>query len=363
MGGANAATFDLMTRTLMLVVRALMDSVVTAVGFLDAAQPADAAGEDEGGLLQPVDESVVEWGSPSIYELPPAATQAVADESEAPEPTWAAGWLHVRGAFNGLTDSAIAVKFDRSKVSLHSTGYFALGFALYSARILVYPIWTMTPYIPIVCPIYDEGRNWLESPYFESILCHVVAGMVAMILCAFQLNARLRQRFPVMHRWNGRIYVGAGVACVFALQPLQAVVGKGRFQAPSPYMQGMVFASSALWVIFTAKGVLAARRQQFQVHKRWMLRSAAVLAVPVTQRFFVFWFTLACMGLHWILYGGERWPAYAKPPLGSAVDTPDVIEVQDAGEVTLSLEGWGRAEIETFSLRFVPYVQTLSLEY
>jgi hypothetical protein len=260
---------SLVLRTLVIIFHTLMDSVVTAVGFLNKPQPTGGAEEEDGSSLIP--QSVDD----------PRSQAASSDTGEATDQTWAGGCMYVGRAFNGL--KAGTVKFDDSKVALHAAGYFALYFVVYSARIVIYPLWTMTPYIPLVCPIYDEGRNWLVSPYFESILCHVVMGMVAMTICAFQLNARLRKRFPVTHRWNGRLYVVAGFACVCALQPLQAVVGQGRFKGPSPYMQGMVLASSLLWITFTAKGVLAARRKQFQEHKQWMLRSVAVLSVPITQ--------------------------------------------------------------------------------
>ena len=150
-----------------------------------------------------------------------------------------------------------------------------------------------------------------------------------------------------MHRWNGRIYVVAGVGCVCALLPLQSVVGQGRFKGPSPYMQAMVAASCLLWALFTTKGVLAARRQQYQDHKRWMIRSAAVLSVPVTQRFFIFWFTPLCMLLYRLLYG-QRWPSYEGPV--TAGEQPQQPSDPVPGEPAISLEGWGRAEIETFGL-------------
>jgi hypothetical protein len=318
----------------------MVDKILVDVGFLNAATNdvahADEA-EDEDAVFLPDTDRI-------------ASTTKGSD-------SWHAGWRYTLGA---VSVKKARCTVNQSQVSLHNTGYFALAFALLSSRILYYPLWTISPYIPVLCPIYDEGLNWQVSPYFEAILCHVFMGMIALTLCVFQFNAALRQRFPAMHRWNGRLYVITGVVCVGALQPLQAVVGQGSFNSPSVYMQAMVFASSALWLGFTAMGVLAARKRKFQEHKQWMLRSAGVLSVPMTQRFLNFWYCPACMILHIIFYGWH-WQAPPGPEGALAVPAAEAAAMEEAeaggastrakmGELTLSLEGWGRAELEVFGL-------------
>ena len=274
-----------------------------------------------------------------IAELP--------ENTEANEDTWIDGWAYVVRAFDGAK-----CRFD---LNLHPIGGAALSFVVFFLLRLFWPLWTFSPYIPFLCPIYGEGQNWLASPYFEAITCHIFAGGLALSLCVFQFNKSLRQRFPTMHRWNGRLYVLTGTACVFALQPPQKVVGQGNPMSARTttnlYMQAMVIASSLLWLVFTGRGVLAARQRQFQHHKLWMMRSAAVLSVPMTQRFLsAVWLCPSCIGLHLLFYGW-RWQASHQTSAPRAGEGVEDVNADSAGEVTLSLEGWGRAEEEVFALR------------
>jgi Predicted membrane protein (DUF2306) len=41
------------------------------------------------------------------------------------------------------------------------------------------------------------------------VFLHLIGGAIAITVGAFQLNGRIRRRFPAVHRWLGRSYVVA----------------------------------------------------------------------------------------------------------------------------------------------------------
>jgi hypothetical protein len=81
-----------------------------------------------------------------------------------------------------------------------------------------------------------------------------------------------------------------------------------------------------------------------------MVRSAAVVSVPITQRLFNFFACPVCMLGH-VLFFGWRWKS--RVTIGAETDglsnaTPEHAAAR-TGEFVLSLDGWGRAEQQLFS--------------
>jgi hypothetical protein len=251
----------------------LVDAVAAGIGFIDPTV-CESRSEESGEPAEENGEQVKESGT----FLPPHETDGPTPEVGSGDRTWLDGWRFIVKQF--------VIKGQQFQTNsgfvLHPAGFTGLMFCAYSFRMFFVPLWTLD-YIPIVCPIYGEGRHWLAAPYFQSILAHVATGIVCLTLCVFQFNSQVRRRFPVMHRWNGRIYALGGVLCMISLQPLKDVVGQGTSSAPSPYMQHFITACQVLWTVFTARGVAAARAKEFKVHRNWMIRSAAVLTVPISQ--------------------------------------------------------------------------------
>ena len=107
---------------------------------------------------------------------------------------------------------------------------------------------------------------------------HVVFGPVALVLAPFQFWAGLRNRRPQLHRWIGRSY---GLAILIAgiggaMMALGTRAGTG---ASAGF--GIL---SILWLGTTALGVWFALQRRFDLHRRWMLRSAALTFAAVTLR-------------------------------------------------------------------------------
>ena len=52
-----------------------------------------------------------------------------------------------------------------------------------------------------------------------AVVMHVASAVIIMLAGAVQLVPQVRNRFPVFHRWNGRIYMLAGFTISIAVVP------------------------------------------------------------------------------------------------------------------------------------------------
>lgn len=111
-----------------------------------------------------------------------------------------------------------------------------------------------------------------------AFLTHVSAAPIALALGTFQFAGGLRARFPVAHRWSGRIYVGAillgGISALFlsanALDRPFAATGFG--------------ALALFWITTTAIALRFALARDLHRHRAWMIRSFALTFAAVTLR-------------------------------------------------------------------------------
>ena len=109
----------------------LLDAIVRDAGFI---REEESEQEDAAGL---------------ISERPDEKNIEAAGED-----TWIGGWVYVVGAFDIAKCS-----FDASQLNLHPIGGVALSFVVFFLIRLFWPLWTFSPYIPFLCPIYGEGPN------------------------------------------------------------------------------------------------------------------------------------------------------------------------------------------------------------
>ena len=109
-------------------------------------------------------------------------------------------------------------------------------------------------------------------------IMHVVAAPLALATGSLQFFSNIRQKRPVLHRWNGRIY---GLAVLFGgiAGLIMAVDATDRPMAAAGF--GIL---AVIWLWFTASGVLHARAKRFDAHQAMMLRSFALAFGAVTLR-------------------------------------------------------------------------------
>ncbi|MFU8815455.1 MAG: DUF2306 domain-containing protein [Pseudomonadales bacterium] len=132
------------------------------------------------------------------------------------------------------------------------------------------------------------GFQYVPPPIMNShfftplgIQIHIAASSLALAVGAFQFWRPLRMRRPMLHRWNGRVYVAACVlgglaGGAIALYSSAGLVANWGF-----------FVLAVLWVPFTLLALAAAMRRDFVAHRRWMIRSFALTFGAVTLRLYL----------------------------------------------------------------------------
>ncbi|KAI1496480.1 hypothetical protein F5X99DRAFT_400315 [Biscogniauxia marginata] len=158
------------------------------------------------------------------------------------------------------------------------SGYgFTMGYLFLMAipcfLIFAYAINFLLNLFPLVPPAIIE-RVLSSTPG----VLHVLGGLIAIVLGPFQFLDSLRKRIPWLHRWLGRVYVGAvfvsGV-CGFYISFFAGcyLIGKFGFAA-----LGM------LWLRSLEKAVRSIREGDTAAHKRWMIRDFALTYAAVMLR-------------------------------------------------------------------------------
>lgn len=153
---------------------------------------------------------------------------------------------------------------------------------------------------------FDTGDSLVElqsafpETHYLMLSAHILFGSIALITCSMQVWTWLRRRHPKVHRVSGRLYVFAGVlpSGVFALVvSIMSVVG------PAGKIGNVML--SLLWFGTTLAGYLAARRRDFQSHRRWMVRSFALCWSIVVNRVWIAILILVLLPFEESYYGGD----------------------------------------------------------
>lgn len=130
-------------------------------------------------------------------------------------------------------------------------------------------------------------QRYAPSPVRGLMIAHGVFGVLALTLGVFQFSSRLRSRYLAVHRWMGRIYVGATFISAPVAVPAAMALGDGSLIAASAIQ-------AAGWMFCTAVALYCVRHGNIQAHRQWMARGypfaavfvvvRAVLAIPAVQR-------------------------------------------------------------------------------
>lgn len=147
--------------------------------------------------------------------------------------------------------------------------FFSLGVAGYAAY--------LTAGFGHVGP--EVGSNAFPSPH--GLRLHIAASAFALAIGPFQFLKSLRTNAPWLHRWMGRIYV---TACLLGGLAGGAIA---MFSSSGPIAGAGFFALAILWVLFTARALVAVLQRDFATHERWMARSFALTLAAVTLRLYL----------------------------------------------------------------------------
>ena len=148
-----------------------------------------------------------------------------------------------------------------------------LGFFLLVAVCFATVLWVDERFL-----FNPTDHEWVHiAPFQGKLLIHALTGATAFLIGPFQFSDRLRSRKPRLHRWMGRIYVGA----VAISAPLAAWIG---FHYEQPITAPEQIAQGGFWFVCTAMAFLCALRRQFVIHKVWMMRSYGFCLVFLMSR-------------------------------------------------------------------------------
>ncbi|RRR99671.1 DUF2306 domain-containing protein [Glycomyces terrestris] len=153
---------------------------------------------------------------------------------------------------------------------------------------------------------FDTGDSLVElqsafpETHYLMLTGHILFGSIALVTCSMQVWTWLRLKHPRVHRVSGRLYVFAGVvpSGIFALvvSVMSTVGNDGKI--------GNVLLS-LLWFGTTFSGFLAARRHDFQAHRRWMIRSFALCWSIVVNRVWIALLLVILLPFRESYYGGD----------------------------------------------------------
>ena len=117
-----------------------------------------------------------------------------------------------------------------------------------------------------------------------SVVLHLISAVVIMLAGAIQLVPQVRNRFPVFHRWNGRIYMLAAVVLSGAGLYMHWI--RGSVGGPAQHISGTV---NALLIWLCAGMALRyALARDFKTHRRWALRLFLVVSASWFLRIMLF---------------------------------------------------------------------------
>ncbi|HCW09283.1 MAG TPA: hypothetical protein DGG95_18150, partial [Cytophagales bacterium] len=123
------------------------------------------------------------------------------------------------------------------------------------------------------------GKYW-EVKYF--LVGHITGGITALVLGALQFWKTFRKNYIHVHRWVGRIYLGAiavGSLCSLGMVPR-------AFKDGVPWAVSLA-TLAVVWLSTSTMAYIAIRNKKIQLHQEWMVRSYLVTFAFVSFRWFI----------------------------------------------------------------------------
>ena len=117
----------------------------------------------------------------------------------------------------------------------------------------------------------------------SAVAMHLLSAFVIMLAGAVQLVPQVRSRFPVFHRWNGRMYLLAALGVSTAGWYM---TWRGSVGDVSQHIGGSL--NAVLIWLFAGMALRYAMARDFKTHRRWALRLFLVVSAAWFFRVAVF---------------------------------------------------------------------------
>ncbi len=135
-------------------------------------------------------------------------------------------------------------------------------------------------FLPVGALVHPDMRATFAA-HPVGIYTHVFGSAVALALGPLQFSSILRERWLVLHRLLGRLYLGVGVL-VGGLAGLYMA-----FHAFGGWSARLGFACLAVaWLYSGSRAYLAVRICDYMAHRRWMVRNFSLTFAAVTLRLY-----------------------------------------------------------------------------
>lgn len=119
------------------------------------------------------------------------------------------------------------------------------------------------------------------SGYQLAFFTHVYTSIFVLIIGLFQLSAYVRIKYPATHRTLGKTYI---LLILFFSGPTGLVMG---YYANGGWIAQFAFCLLAvLWMIFTFKAFVYAKKRKWELHRNFMYRSYALTLSAISLRLF-----------------------------------------------------------------------------
>ena len=119
----------------------------------------------------------------------------------------------------------------------------------------------------------SENARFMSMP--GAVLVHILAAALFCVLGAFQFDAALRQRFPRLHGFSGRVVAASGLlAALSGLWLTARLPIPAAQQGPLLYTARMLVGLGMTWSIVVA--VRAVLLGSIPQHQAWMIRAYAL---------------------------------------------------------------------------------------
>lgn len=117
-------------------------------------------------------------------------------------------------------------------------------------------------------------KHWRYAFYV-----HVFLSSITLIAGLFQFSNFILKRYKKLHRTMGYLYIVTIIGFAGPSGLIMAFYANGTIWAKISFV-----ILSLLWILFTTIALIKAKQQQFNAHKKWMIRSFALTLSAITLR-------------------------------------------------------------------------------
>ena len=118
------------------------------------------------------------------------------------------------------------------------------------------------------------GVHW---PYRTYLIPHIIGAGAGILVGLIQFTTRIRQRWPIVHRVCGRVYVAA---CVIGAPAALFLAANSECQTCKPALGSL----AVYWLATTLIAFHFARQRSIATHRAFMIRSYVAMNVFVVVR-------------------------------------------------------------------------------